>query len=179
MEHRGRVGCRSEVESEEQEVGPIDAHRLEQRLRDSEAELHELRGQARLLEDEVTALRRRIQDAPKRVRTLEERLLETKGQLAQGRLAEREAHLHAPRGPRPHAALREEVEKLTQPPSALRHLHVPQRQTARSMCTRRVARCVSRSTPNWHGELIAAKRSCSTSRSTSCWRRTPTAPARS
>ena len=35
------------------------------------------------LEEEVVVLRRRLQDAPKRVRTLEERLLETKGQLAQ------------------------------------------------------------------------------------------------
>ena len=39
--------------------------------------------QVRALEEEVLALRRRLQDAPKRVRTLEERLLETKGQLAQ------------------------------------------------------------------------------------------------
>src|SRR6185503_7509822 len=35
------------------------------------------------LEEEVVALRRRLQDAPKRVRTLEEKLLETKGQLTQ------------------------------------------------------------------------------------------------
>ena len=42
-----------------------------------------LEEQVRALEQEVMALRRRLQDAPKRVRTLEERLLETKGQLAQ------------------------------------------------------------------------------------------------
>ncbi len=35
-----------------------------------------------ILQDEVQILRRRLQDAPKRVRTLEERLLEVKGQLA-------------------------------------------------------------------------------------------------
>ena len=35
------------------------------------------------LEDEVGQLRRRLADAPKRQRALEERLLETKGQLAQ------------------------------------------------------------------------------------------------
>ena len=39
--------------------------------------------QVRALEEEIVSLRRRLQDAPKRVRTLEERLLETKGQLAQ------------------------------------------------------------------------------------------------
>ena len=53
------------------------------RLAAQEAELAELRDQAKVLEDEVIALRRKLADAPKRVRTLEERLLETKGQLAQ------------------------------------------------------------------------------------------------
>ena len=48
-----------------------------------ESELEELREQAMTLEEEVAFLRRKLQDAPKRVRTLEERLLETKGQLAQ------------------------------------------------------------------------------------------------
>src|SRR5688572_5852098 len=46
-------------------------------------ELVELQEHARALEEEVLTLRRRLQDAPKRVRTLEERLLETKGQLSQ------------------------------------------------------------------------------------------------
>ncbi|MET0738516.1 MAG: hypothetical protein ABW035_09605, partial [Acidimicrobiales bacterium] len=32
------------------------------------------------MEEEIVVLRRRLQEAPKRVRTLEERLLETKGQ---------------------------------------------------------------------------------------------------
>ena len=50
---------------------------------DPSGELSELREQARLLEEEVASLRRRLADAPKRVRTLEERLLESKGQLAQ------------------------------------------------------------------------------------------------
>ena len=49
----------------------------------AEAEINRLRMGAAGLEDEVTALRRRLQDSPKRVRTLEERLMETKGQLAQ------------------------------------------------------------------------------------------------
>ncbi|MEC7967019.1 MAG: proteasome ATPase, partial [Actinomycetota bacterium] len=47
------------------------------------AEVNRLRMVAAGLEDEVAALRRRLQDSPKRVRTLEERLLESKGQLAQ------------------------------------------------------------------------------------------------
>ena len=55
----------------------------ERNLAAQAAELEELRAQSASLEDEVVGLRRRLQDAPKRVRTLEERLLETKGQLAQ------------------------------------------------------------------------------------------------
>lgn len=83
-----------------------------------EAELEELREQAMTLEEEVALLRRRLQDAPKRVRTLEERLLETKGQLAQA-VSQNEKLSYTLREAREHiAALREEVEKLTQPPSA-------------------------------------------------------------
>jgi proteasome-associated ATPase len=48
-----------------------------------EREVVELTEQAHILEEEVQTLRRRLQDAPKRVRTLEEKLLETKGQLTQ------------------------------------------------------------------------------------------------
>ncbi|WP_374210582.1 proteasome ATPase [Dermatobacter hominis] len=77
-----------------------------------------LREQVRDLEDEVSQLVRRLQDAPKRVRTLEERLLETKGQLAQA-VSQNEKLTFTLREARDHiAALREEVEKLTQPPAA-------------------------------------------------------------
>jgi proteasome-associated ATPase len=99
-------------------VIPIDQAEYQQRVRTYEAELAELRDQAATLEDEVASLRRRLQDAPKRVRTLEERLLETKGQLAQA-VSQNEKLTYTLREAREHiAALREEVDKLTQPPSA-------------------------------------------------------------
>jgi proteasome-associated ATPase len=83
-----------------------------------ETELEELRSQAMTLEEEVAFLRRKLQDAPKRVRTLEERLLETKGQLSQA-VSQNEKLTYTLREAREHiAALREEVEKLTQPPAA-------------------------------------------------------------
>jgi proteasome-associated ATPase len=83
-----------------------------------ELELSELREHARALEDELISLRRRLQDAPKRVRTLEEKLLETKGQLQQA-ISQNERLTFTLREAREHiAALREEVDKLTQPPSA-------------------------------------------------------------
>ncbi|HEY5012003.1 MAG TPA: proteasome ATPase [Acidimicrobiia bacterium] len=70
------------------------------------------------LEEEVIVLRRRVQDAPKRVRTLEERLLETKGQLAQA-VSQNERLSATLREAREHiATLREEVDKLTMPPNA-------------------------------------------------------------
>ncbi|MGZ6977967.1 MAG: proteasome ATPase [Acidimicrobiia bacterium] len=90
----------------------------ERRLAEYERQVGDLQDQLKSLEEEVVVLRRRLQDAPKRVRTLEERLLETKAPLAQAvshtpRLSAtlREAREHI-------AALREEVEKLTMPPSA-------------------------------------------------------------
>ncbi|MEL0000807.1 MAG: proteasome ATPase, partial [Acidimicrobiaceae bacterium] len=62
-------------------------------------------------------LRRRLQDSPKRVRTLEERLLESKGQLAQA-VSQNEKLTYTLREAREHiATLRDEVDKLTQPPS--------------------------------------------------------------
>jgi proteasome-associated ATPase len=83
-----------------------------------ERELAELREQSRVLEDEVLTLRRRVQEAPKRVRTLEEKLLETKGQLQQA-ISQNERLTFTLREAREHiAALREEVDKLTQPPAA-------------------------------------------------------------
>jgi len=81
-------------------------------------ELDELREHSVMLEEEVTTLRRRLQDAPKRVRTLEEKLLESKGQLAQA-VSQNEKLTYTLREAREHiAALREEVDKLTQPPAA-------------------------------------------------------------
>jgi proteasome-associated ATPase len=78
----------------------------------------ELREQFQVLEEEVASLRRRLQDAPKRVRTLEERILETKGQLSQA-VSQNEKLTYTLREARVHiAALRDEVEKLSQPPAA-------------------------------------------------------------
>src|SRR5215831_10770357 len=90
----------------------------ERRLTEYEAQVDQLQEHIKGLEEEVVVLRRRLQDAPKRVRTLEERLLETKGQLAQA-VSQNERLSATLREAREHiAALREEVEKLTMPPSA-------------------------------------------------------------
>jgi proteasome-associated ATPase len=78
----------------------------------------DLRAQVDALADEIAHLRTRLADAPKRVRALEERLLETKGQLAQA-VAQNEKLSYTLREAREQIiTLRDEVDKLTQPPSA-------------------------------------------------------------
>src|SRR5205085_20482 len=101
-----------------QEVVPVNEPEYERRLGAYETEMAQLRETSKALEEEVISLRRRLQDAPKRVRTLEERLLETKGQLAQA-VSQNEKLTYTLREAREHiAALREEVDKLTRPASA-------------------------------------------------------------
>ncbi len=66
----------------------------------------------------MTVLRRRLSEGPGRVQGLEERLLETKGQLAHA-VSQNEKLTFTLQQAKEHiAALREEVDKLTQPPSA-------------------------------------------------------------
>ncbi len=77
-----------------------------------------LQAQAVVLAEEIEQLRQKLADGPKRQRALEERLLETKGQLAHA-VSQNEKLSYTLREARDHiASLREEVEKLTQPPSA-------------------------------------------------------------
>ncbi|HSS11884.1 MAG TPA: proteasome ATPase [Acidimicrobiales bacterium] len=95
-----------------------DSDEYRSQLAAYERETAELQEQGKALEEEIITLRRRLQDAPKRVRTLEEKLLETKGQLQQA-ISQNEKLTYTLREAREHiAALREEVDKLTQPPSA-------------------------------------------------------------
>src|SRR5581483_7463757 len=96
-----------EGRSGRRQAGPADGEDLEALL---------VRAQA--AEEEVTLLRRRLQESPRRVQTLEEKLLETKGQLAQA-ISQNEKLTFTLQTAKEHvAALREEVEKLTQPPAA-------------------------------------------------------------
>jgi proteasome-associated ATPase len=76
-----------------------------------------LAAQIRVLEDEVTLLRRRLTESPRHVRLLEERLAEASASVAQ--LTERNAKLvDTLREARSQLlALREEVDRLAQPPS--------------------------------------------------------------
>jgi proteasome-associated ATPase len=90
---------------------------LDPRIAEYDRELSELRGQVKLLEDELTDNRRKLQAYPRQVLSLEKRLAETDAELAKARdnndlLATtlRDAREQL-------VTLKEEVQKLTQPPS--------------------------------------------------------------
>src|ERR1700733_6667631 len=81
-------------------------------------ELEQLRERSHQAEEEGAVLRRRLSEGPGRVQSLEERMLEAKGQLAQA-ISQNEKLTYTLQQAKEHiAALREEVDKLTQPPSA-------------------------------------------------------------
>jgi proteasome-associated ATPase len=84
---------------------------------DPVAEASELRRQIQFLEEETALLRRRLHDSPRQVRVLEERLLETKGQLAQALSQNERLAATLLEAREQIVALKEEVEKLTAPPS--------------------------------------------------------------
>jgi proteasome-associated ATPase len=80
-------------------------------------ELHELQTQIRFLEDETALLRRRLSNAPRQVKILEERLLQSRADLSRA-LAQNEKLVATLKAEREKIeALKEEVEKLTQPPA--------------------------------------------------------------
>jgi proteasome-associated ATPase len=85
---------------------------------DAAAQAEALRTELADAEDEIHALRRRLQESPGRVQALEERLLESKGQLAHATSQNEKLTFTLQQAKEQLAALREEVEKLTQPPAA-------------------------------------------------------------
>ncbi|MGH9297512.1 MAG: proteasome ATPase, partial [Acidimicrobiales bacterium] len=84
----------------------------------AEDESEELRLRAEQAEEEIVELRRRLQEAPGRVRALEERLLEAKGQLSHAASQNEKLTFTLQQAKEHIAALRDEVDKLTQPPAA-------------------------------------------------------------
>lgn len=70
------------------------------------------------LTEEVALLRARVADAPKRVHSLEERLLQTKGKLAAAVTQNEKLSFTLGESRESIAALRDEVDKLSQPPAA-------------------------------------------------------------
>jgi proteasome-associated ATPase len=89
----------------------------QERLERYEKEVHELQTHIKFLEDEIALLRRRLTNAPRQVKILEERLLETKGELSRA-LGQNEKLVSVLKAEREKLeAMKEEVDKLTQPPA--------------------------------------------------------------
>jgi proteasome-associated ATPase len=82
-----------------------------------EEHVHELQSQVKFLEEEVGLLRRRLTNAPRQVTILEEKLVETREQLAKA-MGQNQKLADALRGEKERIeALAAEVEKLSQPPA--------------------------------------------------------------
>jgi proteasome-associated ATPase len=82
-----------------------------------EDQAHELQSQVKFLEEEIGLLRRRLSSSPRQVAVLEEKLVETRNQLARA-TGQNQKLADALRGERERIeGLAEEVEKLSQPPA--------------------------------------------------------------
>ncbi|MCI0637380.1 MAG: proteasome ATPase [Actinobacteria bacterium] len=83
-----------------------------------EKQIHELQTQVRFLEDEISLLRRRLTNAPRQVKLLEDKLLESRSDLSRA-LTQNEKLADTLRSEKERLeGLREEVEKLSQPPAS-------------------------------------------------------------
>jgi len=90
----------------------------QERMERYEKEAHELQTQIRFLEDEVALLRRRLTNAPRQVKILEERLVQSRSDLSKA-LAQNEKLVSTLKAERDKIeGLKEEVEKLTKPPAS-------------------------------------------------------------
>jgi proteasome-associated ATPase len=84
----------------------------------AEKQIHELTTQVRFLEDEIALLRRRLTNAPRQVKILEEKLVEARSDLARA-MSQNEKLATTLRAEKERIeTLREDVEKLSQPPAS-------------------------------------------------------------
>ncbi len=84
----------------------------------AEKQIHELTTQVRFLEDEIALLRRRLTNAPRQVKILEDKLVEARSDLSRA-LSQNEKLATTLRAEKERIeTLREEVEKLSQPPAS-------------------------------------------------------------
>jgi proteasome-associated ATPase len=97
---------------------PHDAEDPREAIERYEKQVDELQTHIKFLEDEIGLLRRRLHTTPRQVKVLEERLLESKGEIARA-LSQNEKLVGTLRSEREKIeALKEEVEKLTKPPAS-------------------------------------------------------------
>ncbi|MEX0743785.1 MAG: proteasome ATPase, partial [Actinomycetota bacterium] len=84
----------------------------------AEKQIHELQTQVRFLEDEIALLRRRVTNAPRQVKILEDKIVEARSDLTRA-LSQNERLASTLQAEKERIeGLREEVEKLSQPPAS-------------------------------------------------------------
>jgi proteasome-associated ATPase len=84
----------------------------------AEKQIHELQTQVRFLEDEIALLRRRVTNAPRQVKILEDKLVEARSDLTRA-LSQNERLASTLQAEKERIeGLRDEVEKLSQPPAS-------------------------------------------------------------
>jgi proteasome-associated ATPase len=88
----------------------------ERRIVQYDREVQELQGQLKLLEDELGLTRRKLEAAPRRIHALEKRLAETAAELETSRNSNERLTSTLREARDQLIALKEEVEKLSQPP---------------------------------------------------------------
>jgi proteasome-associated ATPase len=91
---------------------------FERRIADSDREIQELRGQIKLLEEELELSRRRLDSAPKQNATLEKQLAQTDAELAGARVNSQRLADVLKEAREQLTQLKDEVERLTQPPAS-------------------------------------------------------------
>ncbi|HEX2236063.1 MAG TPA: proteasome ATPase [Actinomycetota bacterium] len=99
-------------------MSPIPKDEFERRIARYDREVQELRGQVKLLEEELALARRRLEGAPRHVHGLEKRLAETAAELELARDNNERLAMTLRDAREQLVSLKEEVEKLTQPPTS-------------------------------------------------------------
>ena len=89
---------------------------LERKIVQYDREVQEMRGQVKLLEDELALTRRKLDAAPRRIHALEKRLSETAAELESARSNNDRLVTTLGEAREQLIALKEEVDKLSQPP---------------------------------------------------------------
>ena len=95
----------------------ISERELEQRIAAYDREVQELRGQLKLLEEELILTRRRLDAAPGQIASLEKRLAQSESQLATAYSKNENLDAALREAKERLVQLKEEVEKLNQPPA--------------------------------------------------------------
>jgi proteasome-associated ATPase len=90
---------------------------LERQIARYDREVNELRGQVKLLEDELALSRRKLEQAPRQIHLLEKRLAETAAELTKSRDSNELLDRTLREARDQLVSLKEEVDKLTQPPA--------------------------------------------------------------